>query len=249
MPSSKYRYLPYHRRNRRRWLIIGLIMIGAFLIGIVAGIYLWEFLGHRASIERDEIARRLDEAESVIAQSKLQIAVYENASRVDQLAVKNTQNDLKALQDKLLEMGKELEFYRRIVSPKHREYELRIQSFRIYQNQQFALTLSQGIGRDADIRASARIQFTGRLNGIEKVLELRDVDKEKRSRLEFAFRYFQTETVGIDFPDGFELERVNVSATPRTKEAKTISRTWNIDELETQSDNAVSEMGDLNNLN
>jgi hypothetical protein len=245
MLSSKLNYRPYHRRRGLRWLGTAGIVVLAFLSGVFAGRYLWEYIGQQISLERDEIARKLAEAESVISQLKMKNAVYENASLVDQLAVKNTQEDLKELQGKLRKMGKELEFYRRIVSPSPRDFKLRIQSLRMFPGQQFALTLSQGIGKSASIQATARMQFAGRLNGEQKVLKLSEVDSEGRKKLEFSFRYYQTQTASVRFPPGFELESVTVTATPRIKHAKKVSRVWSIKDLESESEISVSAMGDL----
>ncbi|MGH8551758.1 MAG: DUF6776 family protein, partial [Methylococcales bacterium] len=131
-----------------------------------------------------------------------------------------------------LEAGKELEFYRRIVLPKNRKDELRIQGLRI-QGQQVALTLSQGIGRHATVQAHAILSFAGRLNGKKTALKLEQVDREKRSRLNFSFRYFQTATVDLEFPDGFVLENITVTAATDNKETKKISKAWTVAELQT----------------
>lgn len=246
MPSSKSIYSPYPLRSARRRLHGAYWIIGAFLSGLVVGAFFGETIGLYGFTDQSETVHQSALANPTIDQLKLQIAVYENASRVDQLAVKNTQNDLKALQDKLLQTGKELEFYRRIVSPGNRDDELRIEGLRI-QGQQLALTLSQGIGRDATIQANAKIRFSGRLHGKKKVFTLQDVDREKRGKLEFSFRYFQTAISDIKFPDGFKLENVKVTAAPDTKGAKQISRVWSVEELE--SEVSVSAMADFEKLN
>lgn len=255
MSGSNYSTLPYHKRIQRRWSIAAFFMIGALFVGVIAGQFFLDKSGWDVLIERGEISSQLADAQSIITRLERQIAVYENASRVDQLAVKNTQEDLQALQIKLLEMEKEVEFYRRIISPEHRKYELQIQSFRMFQGQQgqqgqqFALTLSQGIGRNATIQATAYIQFTGRLNGEEKDLSLKEVDREGRKKLTFSFRYFQTVTMRVNYPEDFELETVTVTAEPHTKRREEISRTWSVEELKIQPALSGSPMGESEKLN
>ncbi|MGH8497399.1 MAG: DUF6776 family protein [Methylococcales bacterium] len=233
MPSSKTIYSPFPQRSARRRLLAACWVVGAFLGGLVTGPFFEEIIAINGFTDRFETARQRAQAKSTIDQLKLQIAVYENASRVDQLAVENIEGDLQALQNKLVETGKELEFYRRIVSPKHRDDELRIQDLRL-QGQQLALTLSQGIGRNTTIKANAGIQFSGRLHGNKKVLTLQDIDLEKRGKLEFSFRYFQTITADLRFPDGFKLVNVTVTAALDTKKAKKFSRTWSVEKLGTE---------------
>jgi hypothetical protein len=240
MASSKYNYLPYHQRRTWRRLIAAGFIAGAFLGGIFAGKYIWKDSGRLTAMERDEVARQLEEADSIIDQLKLQIAIYENASLVDQLAVQNTQEDLKKLQGELLEMGKELKFYRRIVSPKKRDNAIRIRDLRMFHGQKFALTLSRGSGRGGPIRATVQIQFSGTLNGAKKVLKFHEVDQEGRRKLEFSFRYFQTETTSVNFPEGFELEKVMVTAKAHASDDKKISREWDVDELQMEPELSVS---------
>ncbi len=248
MASSKYNYLPYHQRSTWRRLIAACFVAGAFFGGIIAGKYYWEDSGRQAAKERDEVARELEAADAIIDRLKLQIAVYENASLVDQLAVQNTQEDLKKLQDELLEMGKELKFYRRIVSPKKRGYAVRIRDLRMFQGQTFALTLSRGNGRGGTLQATVQIQFSGRLNGERKVLKFHEVDQEGRRKLEFSFRYFQTATTSLSFPEGFELEKVTVTAKALANDKK-ISREWDVGDLEMEPEISVSAMGETKNLN
>lgn len=231
MPPARKLYLTVHEPTIRGKLLCVLWPLLAFCGGLVAGPYIHSLIELRGFINPMTTLRELEQAKFTIDQLNRRIALYENASQVDRLAVKNTHEDMKALQDKLLEAEKELEFYRRIVSPENRDDDLRIQGLRI-RGQQIALTLSQGIGRDAPIQAHAAILFSGRLNGQETALNLEQVDREKRSRLEFSFRYFQTETVELELPDGFVLEHATVTVAPDQNESKSISRDWTIQEMQ-----------------
>jgi len=75
--------------------------------------------------------RQIDDAESVIVGLERQVTVAENASRIDQLAVRSTQSSLDSLHAELQQMERELEFYRRIVSPGEGKGELQIERFRM----------------------------------------------------------------------------------------------------------------------
>lgn len=249
MATSTYTYSPYHQRGARRWLVSVFLLVSAFFGGIVIGKYYWEEMGRRTGLGRDVLMRQLAGAKSIIDQLKRENAVYENASLVDQLAVQNTLEDLKKLQEKLSVMEKELEFYRRIVAPENHDYELRIQDLRLFQGQRLALTLSRKIGRLSSLKASAQIQFTGRLNGKRKVLDFQEVDQAGRKKLEFSFRYFQTETANVKFPDKFELQKVTVTAVSLAKNKQKISKSWRVDELDMDSEVSISSMSESKKLN
>jgi len=64
------------------------------------------------------------------------------------------------------------------------------------------------------------------LNGEKRVLSLKDVDAEKRKRLKFSFRYFQTVSDALYFPHDFELQTVTVSAEAQTKRRSKLSESW-----------------------
>lgn len=88
-------------------------------------------------------------------------------------------------------MEQELEFYRRIVSPGEGKDALQIECFRMSSDSgddQFSLTLSQGVGRSAKIRAISTLRFVGTLSGEKQTLSLQ------------GYRYCETEASEIFIP-------------------------------------------------
>ncbi|RUM52199.1 MAG: hypothetical protein DSY87_07185 [Methylococcus sp.] len=69
------------------------------------------------------------------------------------------------------------------------------------------------------------------MNGEKRVLSLKDVDAEKRKRLKFSFRYFQTVSDALHFPHDFELQTVTVSAEAQTKRRSKLSESWTSEQL------------------
>ena len=219
---------------RNPWVIVSVCGCAILLVGILVGRFFLEGAVRSALLGREERIRQIDDAESVIVGLERQVTVAENASRIDQLAVRLTQLSLDSLHAELQQMEQELEFYRRIVSPGEGKGELQIERFRMSsgpEGDRFSLTLFQGIGRHAKISAVAMLRFVGTLNGEKRVLSLKDVDAEKRKRLKFSFRYFQTVSDALHFPHDFELQTVTVSAEAQTKRRSKLSESWTSEQL------------------
>jgi hypothetical protein len=232
--TANNRFSRFGRVLRNPWVIVSVCGCAILLVGILVGRFFLEGAGRSALLEREERIRQIDDAESVIVGLEWQVTVAENAGRIDQLAVRSIQESLDSLHAELQQMKQELKFYRRIVSPGKGKDELQIERFRMSSGpggDRFSLTLSQGVGRNAKISAMAMLRFVGTLNGEKRVLSLKDVDAAKRKRLKFSFRYFQTISDALHFPDGFELQTVTISAEAQTKRRSKLSENWTSEQL------------------
>ena len=238
MPAPKHIYLPYSKRISRRWLIgLGVLLV-IFAIGVVCGRFLLAGAGRAVLIKTEQLSRSLDKISGQNQELKRQITIFENASRVDRMAMENIQTDLLALQEKLSTADKELEFYHRIISPDNRDSDLQIERFRMFDDSglKYVVTLSQGIAKNSSIKGRIQIEFSGKVNGEEQVLALQETDSEGRRELVFSFRYFQSIVGGIDWPDGFVLDSVLVRAKAQTRGAVEVSKAWSAEQLETTTE-------------
>jgi hypothetical protein len=59
----------------------------------------------------------------------------------------------------------------------------------------------------------------------------KDIDTAKRKRLKFSFRYFQTVSGALHFPDGFKLQAVTISAEVQTKRRSKLSENWTSEQV------------------
>ncbi|GEM_PF-1002126 len=251
MPTSKYNYQPYQARIRHRWFLIAILVFVSFLLGVIGGWYLLESAGKKVLTDKTRISDDRDSAYMELSDLKRQLAIYENSGQVDRMAAKHTQDELLKLQDKLADLSKELEFYKRIISPEHRNYELRIQNFRLIENQghKFVLTVSQGIGRVGTVSGTAKVYFKGLIDGAVHRFSIQDLDPKKRSKLHFSFRYFQTLTGDLLWPEKFELESVEVIVKSTSGKSAEISKQWSVEELQKESEYSNQSTGDSKIMN
>lgn len=186
-----------------------------------------------AAVESGQLSEDVDRLQEEVVELRRQIAIFENASRVDRLAEQRTTADLLKLQEQLTDSNKELEFFRRIISPDKSNNELQIQSFNLFDDvsPRYVINLTQGIGKNRVVRGVVHMQATGNLYGERHVLSLMDFDAKHRLKLPFSFRYFQSIEGEIKWPEGFQLKSVQVWLKPETKGLSEITKSWTSDEL------------------
>ena len=184
-----------------------------------------------------QLSEDVDQLQEEVLELRRQIAISENVSRVDRLAEQRTTADLLKLQEQLAASNKELEFFRRIISPDKSNNELQIQSFRLFDDvkPRYVLNLTQGISKNRVVKGVVHMQATGYLYGEKHVLSLMEFDTKRRFKLPFSFRYFQSIEGKIKWPDGFKLESVLVWLKPETKGLSEITKSWTSDELKNMS--------------
>ena len=209
----------------------------AFVVGLLCGRYLLNEIGPSAIGTASLLSDEVEELQIENNELKRKIAIFENASRVDRLAERRTTEDLLELESQLSTAQKELEFYSHIISPENQNNELQIQSFRLIEDlkPRFIVNLSQGVGKNRLVKGVLHIQATGLLHGEKHVLSLMDFDVEKRTRIKFSFRYFQSIEGEIVWPDEFVLESVQVWIKPETQGLSEVTKSWGLDELKRMS--------------
>ncbi len=212
--------------------IIGIIFV-AFVFGVLCGHFLLKSIGGSAVAKPGRLSENVSQLYKEVFELRRQIAIAENSSRVDRLAEKRTTQDLLKLQEQLTASNKELEFFRRIISPDKSNSELRIQSFKLFDDvkPRYVVHLTQGIGKNRIVKGVVHIQATGYMYGGRHVLSLMDFDSKRQLKLPFSFKYFQSIEGEVKWPDGFQLESMQIWLKPETKGLSEITKSWTSEEL------------------
>lgn len=212
---------------RRRAILLIMALLGAFGGGLWCGQYLLTGKMEGAMARRTTLSEELQRLEEENEAYQQKIAFLESLSKVDRLAVKDTQDTLAALQKELLESKRELDFYKRIISPKTRHEGIAIQDFRLTQAPDgflYRIILSQGIGNDKIVKGKVQLLIEGSSHDVPQVLKGREVEATSDSR--FEFRYFQSLSGKLSLPEGFTPAAVEVRLMPETKGLKAVSKKW-----------------------
>lgn len=169
----------------------------------------------------EELSEQLQDEREKNAELSQQIAILQRSSEIDRLASLEVRSEFAVLQDQMLALSEELEFYRGIVSPKDGKAGLRIQRFNIEPGSvsgvfNYQLMLTQVQRNERYVRGVIEIEVEGVEGGKNRVLPLSVLASDKKE-LKFKFRYFQEFGGELVIPDGFLPERVTIKVLPGGK--------------------------------
>ncbi len=200
----------------------------AIVVLISAGYLLFQKGVHYAGTEwsalerqEEELGRQLQEAREQNFELSQQLAILQRSSEIDRLASLEVRNEFAALQDQMLALSRELDFYRSIVSPKDGKIGLQIQHFEVKAGSSggvfsYQLMLIQVQRNERYVRGVIEIEVEGVEDGRKRVLSLSALGSEKKD-LKFKFRYFQEFGGELVIPEGFLPENVTIKVRPTGK--------------------------------
>ncbi|MDH5257291.1 MAG: hypothetical protein OEX07_04770 [Gammaproteobacteria bacterium] len=211
--------------------------IGAIVV-VGAGFGLYYFGQQSAgfnSIAADEARERLLDSVSQLKEDKIalrdQLALVERSTQVDGQAYLQVKENLKALQQEILELREEVSFYRGIVAPKESSSGLRIDrlevtkasSERLYH---YNLVLTQVLKNHRNVRGTVKLIVEGLQDDRPKKLKMSAVSVEKNKYLEFKFKYFQKFEGDLLLPEGFLPRQVWVEVNAHKRKVVQGSFDW-----------------------
>ncbi len=184
-----------------------------------------------AALLRERIEGLLGENSELRGQN----AILTQAAEIDRQAYAEVDESLKGLQNEILELKQEVDFYRGIVSPSGGDG-LRVQEFSISrtgesQNYRYTLVVSQFANKQRLIKGYVKVTIYGMQDMEQKQLEFKDVSSSGHNSIAFRFRFFQKFEGDIKLPENFEPLRIEVTAISQSKGVKDIEKVFNWPEL------------------
>ena len=200
----------------------------ALVFLISAGYLLFQKGVHYAGTEwlalerqRQELRNQLQEAQQQNAELSQQLAILQRSSEIDRLASREVRDEYAELQNQMLALSRELEFYRSIVSPKDGKTGLQIQHFDVKEGSSegvfsYQLMLIQVQRNERYVRGVIELVVEGVEDGKKRALPLSALGSDKKD-LKFKFRYFQEFVGELIIPEGFLPESVTIKVRPSGK--------------------------------
>lgn len=217
-----------------------ILLLSALLAGSWA---LFEYGRYRAGFDaqaarksQSALQERIGELESENKRLSAQNVALEQAREIDRRAYSEVDANLAGLQDELLELKREVEFYRGIVSTADAVKGLQIQSVRLEKDKEspsyrYRLILMQAAVPGGVVQGEVKLAVSG-LNGeMEVELSHQDLFSAGNSGMPFRFRHFQELAGNLRLPDGFTPLRMTLTVTPRDKARQPVERTYSWPEL------------------
>ncbi len=214
----------------RRLLVEVAVVLSLALLGYLAW-WLYE-LGKVHGVAELESLRqehaRLEELHNALQAEneglREQVAILDRSSSIDRQAAQAVQDELGALQNELLTVREEMEFYRGIVSPGNVKPGLYLHRFELGKGLQpgqfhYDLVLTQLKRNDRDVTGTVEWRITGKLDGELRELDLAAVTEDQVGELKFRFRYYQHLTGTVTLPQGFRAQEVRLTIRATGKKA------------------------------
>jgi cell division protein FtsB len=147
-----------------------------------------------------------------------QVTMLERTRVVDSESTDEVRNSLKQLQDEILELRQEADFYRGIISPGEGVAGLDVQSFKLSTGGEaglyhYDLVMTQVLRNESLVSGAVQVSVQGVKDGAPLTLDFKDISPNNSVADSFKFRYYQKLAGDIRLPAGFVARTVRVEIT------------------------------------
>ena len=188
------------------------------------------FDGALADAYIGQLQAQLEESQAEIMESKRRATMLKHNSRIDDDASVQIKESLTAVQDEVLELKKELVFYKSIVAPEQSGRSIAIQTVELKKNEtddyQYKIMVSQQGRNDKLVRGTINIRIKGTSKGKSVTYSLSDVSKDVKEPMKFGFKYFQNFEGLLKLPVAFTPESLHITASPKADKIKAIDEQY-----------------------
>ncbi|QYJ85340.1 hypothetical protein K0I73_14175 [Shewanella mesophila] len=232
------------RKIRPSSVYLLLLILVAFFTGVLTW-DIWssqhQVIANPSNAREAELSQALKAQAEVLASRNLELSLEREANN-------NMQQMFLEQHQKQKELDRELAFYRSIMAPEHQAdgvaiHELEMSPSLLTNQYRVKLVLTQLQKRKQALKGKADLLFIGLQQGKVAKLSLGDLTEDK---FNFSFRYFQSLETVVQFPDGFELSRVEAKVTvPSSRWSKGASaeQAFTVQELLNRTESILEEVG------
>lgn len=218
-----------------RRFFLGLLLLTTVVAAAATGWYVGQDQQFSMVRERVEMQERLVAQEAELENLRHQVAVLDRGNKVEREASEAVRREMRALNEKIYGLEKEITFYRNIMSPGGGADRLRIQRLELSarpggEGLRYKVVLTQVTEKRDQVRGEVHIELLGRQGGERATVPLSEL--AATGDFQFRFRYFQELEGEFTLPDGFEPETVRVTARSSGRRPVEVARefTWLVQE-------------------
>lgn len=209
-------------KRPERWLLAMVLIVLLVMAGFWSA---YEYGLKKAGYDRseaistmDELQQQLEDARAQISESQRQTAMLERNNKIDGDTSSQIKESLAKAQAEVLELKKELTFYKSIVTPEDTKRSVAIQTIQLKKNElggfDYQIMVSQRGRNDRFIRGNLDVTVNGDKLGKHTSLKLSSISSEAKRQKTFGFKYFQKFEGTLKLPESFVPESVRVQVKP-----------------------------------
>lgn len=167
--------------------------------------------------EKNELRKKLEANEELVAVMRQDIATLKLGEEVDTKATEEVRETVESLQNDIALLNEEIRFYKGVMIPDAQNKGLRIERMNLTPladagRFSYSLLLTQVVDKHDYVQGGVEINLVGKQGEESTQLNLSSVSTENKSAERFRFRYFQNIDGELELPEGFEPEAVMVVA-------------------------------------
>jgi len=170
-----------------------------------------------------------------LAEYRRQAAMLERNSKIEDDASGQLQKTMAEAQKEVLELKKELAFYKSIVAPEQNKPSIVIQTIQLKKDvagdYDYKIMVSQQGRNDRFARGTVDVNIEGSKQGEAQVLGLSKISDNVKNPMKFGFKYFQNFTGKLKLPEGFKAEFMRVKINPKSKTLDSVDEKFPWDDL------------------
>ena len=177
-----------------------------------------------------QLQAELEESQAKFIETERRATMLKHNSRIDDDASIQVKESLASVQDEVLELKKELAFYKSIVAPEQSGPRIVIQTVQLKKNEtdgyQYKIMVSQQGRNDKLVRGTINIRIKGTSKGKPVTYSLSDVSKDVKEPMKFGFKYFQNFEGLLKLPAAFTPDSLHIKANPKAGKIKAIDEQY-----------------------
>ncbi len=230
-------------KNHRPWQMAVAIITLSMALSLVTWLLLdnnhWQLI-YRQLSGNSAISQLIEENRSLIAENaalKDKILMLEQTTRLDQETAVQMQNDLKALQDEIYGLKRELEFYKGIMDTSKRVsgfdiHGVFINSLHKPNYYTIKVVLTNVARSDRVLEGTLDLTVDGIQNNRKESLKLSNMITDGTPDLSFQLKNFSQIEVNFELPSEFEPEKIWIIANIDKANMPSVSRfyDWSVSE-------------------
>lgn len=202
-------------------LVLVLLLIMAIWYSYESGRRAAGFNSSDAANEVEKLQIEIANRDAQIAETQRQNAMLERNSQFDGNASEQLNDSLQAAQAEVLELKKELSFYRSIVSPEQAKRSVTIHTILLNEitsgEYSYKIMVAQR-GRNTHIaRGTMSVDIYGLEQGVEKKIGLYEISAKAKKDMRFGFKYFQNFEGILKIPTLFKPTSLRIKLQPSLK--------------------------------
>lgn len=168
----------------------------------------------------------IETLQSKLAEYQRQTAMLERNSKIEDDTAGELKKTLTEAQNEVLELKKELAFYKSIVAPEQGKPSLVIQTIQLKKDVagdfDYKIMVSQQGRNDRFARGTIEVNIEGTNQGAKQILALSDVSEDASKPMNFGMKYFQNFTGKLKLPEGFAAESMSVKLKPKSNTLESV---------------------------